>query len=188
MQDIIVTIVFLIHGAYGNPKENWFPWLKEALEADGHYIIAPTFPTPEGQNLDNWQKIFIRFERHLPESAILIGHSIGPALILKTLERNIAKAAFLIAPVSTLLEIKEIDKINKTFIENGFDFEKIKNNCKNFFVYGSDDDPYVPLDSEKTLAKDLDARFSIVKNGKHLNSDAGFTKFPQLLKDIRSVI
>ena len=24
-----MTKVILIHGAYGNPEENWFPWLKE---------------------------------------------------------------------------------------------------------------------------------------------------------------
>ncbi len=43
--------VFIIHGAYGNPKENWFPWLKSELESLNHKVIIPEFSTPNEQNL-----------------------------------------------------------------------------------------------------------------------------------------
>ena len=47
----------IIHGTYGNPDENWFPWLKIELEKIGYQVYVPTFPTPENQNLEAWLKI-----------------------------------------------------------------------------------------------------------------------------------
>jgi predicted alpha/beta hydrolase family esterase len=43
--------IFIIHGSYGNPDENWFPWLKKELEQEGHKVFVPKFPTPEDQSL-----------------------------------------------------------------------------------------------------------------------------------------
>ena len=36
--------IFIIHGSFGNPGENWFPWLKIQLVNCGHEVITPTFP------------------------------------------------------------------------------------------------------------------------------------------------
>ena len=40
------TNVFIFHGTEGYPEENWFPWLKEKLEAKGYKVFVPQFPTP----------------------------------------------------------------------------------------------------------------------------------------------
>ncbi|MDP3988435.1 MAG: hypothetical protein Q8P80_04820 [Candidatus Levybacteria bacterium] len=48
----------IFHGAYGNPEENWFPQLKEELEALGQKVVVPKFPTPQNQNLESWMKVF----------------------------------------------------------------------------------------------------------------------------------
>ena len=53
--------IFIIHGAYGNPEENWIPWLKTELERLGCNVSAPRFPTPENQSLENWTKIFNKY-------------------------------------------------------------------------------------------------------------------------------
>ena len=49
-----MAIFFIIHGAYGNSKDNWIPWLKKQLEKQNHHVIVPAFPTPDGQSLDAW--------------------------------------------------------------------------------------------------------------------------------------
>lgn len=38
---------FLLHGIYGNPEENWFPWLKHKLHAIGIETHIPHFPMTE---------------------------------------------------------------------------------------------------------------------------------------------
>ena len=106
-----MTTFYLIHGSYGNPNENWFPWLKEELEKDGHEVVAPTFPTPENQSLDSWKEIL----SELPEDCVVIGHSLGVPFLLTLLETQKAKAAFFVAGFASLLG-NEFDEVNKTFV------------------------------------------------------------------------
>ncbi len=48
-----MTNVFIIHGAYGHPEENWIPWLKSKLKELGYRVFVSKFPTPENQSLKN---------------------------------------------------------------------------------------------------------------------------------------
>ena len=54
-------------------------------------------------------------------------------------------------------------------------------------VFQSDNDPYVPLEKTKQLAKSLDVELKIIKNAGHFNEKAGYIKFPELLEDIKCV-
>ncbi len=140
--------IFIIHGAYGNPGENWFPWLKCELERLGCRVFVPKFPTPANQSLQNWLKIFKGYEQYLNENSIIIGHSLGVAFLLNILEmqNKPIKAAFFVSGFIDLLENPDFDNINKSFIKPNFDWSKIRQNCKKFYVYHSDNDPYVPLE------------------------------------------
>ncbi len=178
--------VIIIHGAYGTSKENWFPWLEMKLKNDGVKVYIPKFPTPEGQTLDNWMKVFNKYLNILDENTILVGHSLGPAFILNVLERvnKVVKAAFLVAPFVGSLGNPKFD----TFTDKKFDWERIKSRCKKFYIYASDNDPYVPLEKSKYLAKKLDAVFRIVSGAGHFNEAAGYIKFELLLEDIEEML
>ncbi len=181
-----MATIFIIHGAYGNPQENWFPWLKKELENLGHTVIVPQFPTPENQTLENWLKVFSRYEKNIHEDTIMIGHSIGAAFILNFLaqkEKKI-KAAFFVAGFAELLGNPTFDSINNTFM-SPFDWKKIRQHCTKFFVYHADNDPYVPLRFGEQLAKQLHVKLILVKNAGHFNERAGYLKFPQLLEDVK---
>ena len=65
----------IIHGIYGNPEENWLPWLKTELEKKDHKVYIPTFPTPENQNLTSWIEAFQSYTRYVNKDTILIGKS-----------------------------------------------------------------------------------------------------------------
>jgi hypothetical protein len=127
--------IFIIHGAYGHPNENWFRWLKNELEKEGVDVYVPKFPTPKGQTLENWLKVFEKYLWLLDENTIMVGHSLGPAFILNVLElvNKSIRAAFMVAPFVDKLGIPEFDEINKTFTDKEFNWEKIKNNCKRFY-------------------------------------------------------
>jgi len=174
--------VIIIHGAHGYPEENWFPWLKLELQKLGHDVVVPRFPTPEGQNLKNWMSIIKRYQ--IEDNTILIGHSIGATLILRILERNRARAAYLVSGFFGALDNKEVDKANSTFFEKPFDWDEIKSNCKKIVMFGSDNDPYVPVKKRDELAEKLGIKPIIVKGAGHFNTKAGYTKFELLLKEL----
>ena len=176
---------FIIHGTYGYPEENWFPWLKEELEKLNHEVIVPKFPTPEDMSFKNWMKIMEQYT--IEEDDIFIGHSIGPAFILRLLEEHKAKAAFLVAGFLGALGNKEVDELNSSFFAEPFDWNKIKENCKSFYVFYSDNDPYVPQEKAKELANKLGVEPIFVKGAGHFNETAGYAKFPLLLEEIKKL-
>jgi predicted alpha/beta hydrolase family esterase len=183
---------FIIHGAYGHPEENWIPWLKAELEKNNYEVHVPTFPTPENQNLKSWREVFQPYEKLLNESSILIGHSIGVAFILDTLERiSISiKASFLISgfigPFEGEWANPDFDLINQTFTEKKFDWETIKRNCRNFYIYHSDNDPYVPMYKAEEIAAHLNTKVIVIQNAGHFNEKAGYLTFEELLNNIKS--
>ena len=176
----------IIHGAYGNLEENWLPWLRKGLEEDGHEVIIPRFPTPEGQTLENWLKIFDG--RELNENTIIIGHSLGVPFSLTLLEKHKVKAAFFVAGFVEKLNVEKYNKINASFIEKEFDWNAIKQNCSTFYVYVSDNDYNVPLEIGKAVAYKLGVEPIIIRGAGHFNTKAGYDKFPKLLEDIKTLI
>ena len=180
----------MIHGAFGNPTENWFPWLKQKLEELNHEVIIPQFPTPENQSLDNWNKVFDEYKNKIDENSIFVGHSLAPAFILSILEHvNMPiKGSFFISGFLKLLGNETFDSINKTFVEKQFDWSKIKQNCEQFFIYHSDNDPYVPAECAHELANKLDVEARIIKNAGHFNESAGYIKFEKLFDDIKPLL
>lgn len=182
--------VFIIHGTFGDPEENWFPWLKSKLEEEGHRVFVPEFPTPENQSLENWLEVFEEYEKYLNEDSIVIGHSLGPAFLLNVLEEldHPIKAAFFVSPCVNLLGDPKFDRLNRTFVEKDFNWKKIRNNCKKFFLFHSDNDPYVPLKQTKELNKRLNGELTVVEGAGHFNKDAGYTEFDLLLRKIKGEI
>ncbi len=175
----------IIHGSYGSPEENWFPWLKFELEKKGIEVFIPKFPTPEGQSLQNWLRDFEQYKKHLGSDTILIGHSLGVPFILKVLELGgKAKSAFLVAGFTGKLRDKRFLRINRSFVESEFNWKKIRESCQTFNVFHSDNDPYVPLENGAELAEKLGTEPIIVKGAGHFNEKAGYKKFPQLLNEI----
>ena len=81
---------FLIHGSYGNPYKNWFPWLKEELGVRKKTYIVPHFPSFEKQNYFNWSTILESYLRAgcITEETIFITHSLGGIFLVKFLLEN----------------------------------------------------------------------------------------------------
>lgn len=180
---------FIIHGAYGAPEENWFPWLKDKLGHAGYDVFAPKFPTPEGQNLSAWREIFYELIPLINSETILIGHSLGPAFILDIIEylNSPIKAAFLVAPFIGLLNNPEFDTINHSITAKHFDWDNINDNCTSFYIYYSDNDPYVPMSKSEFLGKKLKAKLKVVKNGGHINSSSGYEEIDIVFQDIQNL-
>lgn len=183
-----MTNIFIIHGAYGNPDENWFPYLKKELKKLGHKVFIPEFPTPKHQNLGNWRSVFVDYLPLINEESIFIGHSLGPAFIFDILSQIDIKikASYFVSPFLDLLGNDAFDTINQSFVKNPkINFDKINQNCKKFYIYHSDNDPYVPLKKAQEVADLVNSEINIIKNAGHFNSQSGYDEFEKLLEDIK---
>ncbi len=184
-----MATVFIIHGSFGNPDENWYPWLKLELEKKGHTVFVPPFPTPDGQNLENWRAVFLPYELEITSDTIFMGHSLGAAFILRFLEQTDVKirAAFFVSGFASLLH-NDFDSVNKTFLDHPFLWDRIRARCAQFFILHSDNDPYVPVSFAKELAAALGVTTLIIPSAGHFNEKSGYSKFPLLLEKIVVVL
>ena len=175
----------LIHGTGGNPDECFYPWLRQQLEKDGHTVYAQQLPMPENQSLQSWLHAFEPYWKYVNEETCFVGRSIGPAFILRLLERTKArvKAAFLVAGFCSDIGMDDFRPLIKTFIEPPFDWNKIRSGCGKFFVYNSDNDPYVPLEKGRELAEKLGTKLIIVKEAEHF----WFEEFPGIFEDMKKI-
>lgn len=178
---------FIFHGTGGYPKENWFPWLKEKLESIGYVVIVPQFPTPHDQTPESWFAVLDKHKHYYNQDTILIGHSLGGAFLLRVLERYpvCIKAACIVSAPIGVLPIKNYES-DKPFIAHHFDWEKIKGRAKAFFIFHSDNDPYVCLENGKKLAQHLNTKLIFIPTAGHFNAVAGYTKFDALWDKIKT--
>lgn len=183
--------VFIFHGTEGYPEENWFPWLKEKLEAQGCKVIVPQFPSPPvvPAKISEWFLVFDKYREYLNEDTIIIGHSLGGVFALRILEKleQPVKAVFF---VGTPIGVKPITYYDRDVSFSGFDFdwENIKNKAKHFSVFQSDNDPFVSLSNGEQLAKNCGVKLTFIPNAGHFNKDSGYLKFPDLLKEIEIIL
>ena len=63
----------IVHGSYGSPFENWFPWLYEKLTAEGKNVLVPQFPCgAKIQNYDNWKRVLDAYKHLINENTTFI--------------------------------------------------------------------------------------------------------------------
>ena len=186
-----MTKILIIHGTEGYPEENWFPWLKENLEASGHTVIVPQFPSPPvvAAKVSEWFEVLKQYEDMIDDDTIIIGHSLGCIFTLRILEKvltPIKAAVFVSAPVG----VRPILNYERDLAFSGFEFnwDVIKLSARQFLVFHSDDDPYVGLANGEELAKKLGVELNFVPNAGHFNTKAGYTEFQQLKDAIDSIV
>ena len=175
----------ILHGTGADSSSNWFPWLKEKLEKKGYKVWVPELPNTTNPNaavntkyvLDSW-----KFDK----DSIVVGHSSGAVLILyilQNLPQNITiDRAFLISAFKDDLGWPNL----KNLFSELLDWNKIKKQAQKIVLLHSDNDPYVPLDHAKFIAKKLNAELIVKKGQGHFNLEVGaeYAQFPTLLKII----
>ena len=177
---------FIIHGSFGSPFVNWFPWLRKELESKGLEVYTPDFPVGVGyQNYNNWNKLLkVYLDLGLiNENTIIIGHSIASVFICKFLVENKVKVKrlVLVCGFNNYLGInEEYDKVNESmYFNNLSDVKKCANDIICFY---STNDPYVKYEKEKEFADNIATKQIIISNGGHLNSESGYSEFIELLE------
>lgn len=173
---------YLFHGTGSTPRSNWLPWLRDALEARGHRVIVPAFPTPDGQTVAEWMTVLSQYPPP-DQQSVLIGHSAGATFALRVLERvtTPVRGAVLVAGVTDVMG-NDFDPLLADFLAGGFDWPAIRQNGGELHVFHSSDDPYVPLRQAETMVAHTAAVAHFVATAGHFSSSSGYREFPELLE------
>ena len=183
-----MTNYILIHGSFGSPFVNWFPYLRKELESLEKIVYTPDFPTGVGyQTYENWEKLlkcYVDFGL-LNENTIIFAHSIAPIFVCKFLVENkiTVKRLVFVCGFNNYLGIdEEYDTVNESMYFNNL--KDIKKYCKDIICFYTKNDPYVKYEKEKEFADTITNKQIIIEDGGHLNTDSGYQEFSELLKYI----
>ena len=176
----------LVHGSFGSPFVNWFPYLRNEIENRGLVVYTPDFPTGVGyQNYNNWEKVLESYviAGVIKEDTVIYAHSIAPIFVCHFLVSHKIKVKRLVfvCGFNNYLGINdEYDNVNESmYFDN---LEDIKQYAEEIICFYSKNDPYVKYEVEKEFADTIATKQIVIDDGGHLNSESGYTEFKELLK------
>ena len=154
----------LLHSFGGDAESNFFPWLKDELEKNGHSVFAPNLPNTNNPNISE-QVDYVLANTKIDENTIIVGHSLGGVVAMRLLEKankKVAKVMF----VDSFIR-PEFADATKPEVENSqnwdMDFNKIKSLADEFIVLADRDFTVIPRKQSLEMAKIFDARLAILK-------------------------
>ncbi len=172
-------IYYILHGLGADSDDNWFPWLKEELEKQGHRVLVPDFPCSVQPRLSEWMDVL---NKTVQENGVgvIIGHSLGGTLAIHyVLAGGKAKKVIVVAP--PFFHVDYMPKLAP--IEKFLDLPENINNINfvniDFTVIYSEDDPMVPRSHGEEWAKILQTKPIILPKG-HFT----ILEFPEILNYI----
>lgn len=180
--------VFIVHRWGGNPKTDWYPWLKKHLEASGFLVSVPSMPNTEEPEIDAWVDHLRKEVGKLDTDTYFVGHSIGCQTILRYLAQQSSPcgAALFIAPWFNLLNLETTEEkvIAHPWVTEKINFPVVLKNLPDCVAIFSEDDPWVSLKDAQTFRNKLNATVMIERDKGHFTSEDGFTELPIALTEL----
>ena len=190
----------IVHGTFGHPGENWFPWLAEQitkLDKSGKTkredILIPHFPSSDCADYDSWKSVLLGYidSGIINKNTIFICHSLGPLFVSRILIEKQIKVKGMIsveAAANHLMGNESFDRINSTFFIPSWDYlDQVKKYLDFNYCFYTDNDPHIPFNILKEYVDHAATKAFFIPNSGHFNEAAGYTKFPQLLELIKKI-
>ncbi len=168
-----------MHGTGGDSKENWFPWLKDKLEADGYKVWLPDLPGADRPSIIRYNQFILSSDWQFNQDSIIVGHSSGAVEILGLLQalpkETVVKAVYLVGVFKDNLGWEVLDELFTT----DFNLELIKTKAEKFVFIHSDNDPYCPLAHARYFHKKLGGDLFVLSGQKHFSTSTYGEKYRQ---------
>eukprot|EP01083_Nonionella_stella_P060157 157249_1 len=199
-----IVIICPGNGCTNIRQSNWYGHLQEQLKERDIKCICENFPDPFKARRKIWlpfidtliTKAIDGDTSSASERIILVGHSSGAQAALRYAETTPIRAVILVSATYSDLGDKNerqsgyypqpaIGSNNKEV--NAYDFNSMKQNCKIWHQFHSDDDPFIPLYESDKIANGLglsktDGTYRVLHGRSHF-----FESFPELLEAILSL-
>ncbi|HJQ09076.1 MAG TPA: alpha/beta fold hydrolase [Candidatus Saccharimonadales bacterium] len=180
MQDNKPTVLIL-HGIGGHAGIHWQQWLHDELQQHGYHVLMPDLSNSDHPDRQQWLTEIKQAVSGVDiADLIMVGHSLGVTSALDYIEQSEE-------PIKALVSVSgfAIDyglELNSYFLkEKDIDLQKVRSMLDDAIVFYGEDDPYVTQEALKQLADGLSVEPVIIHEGGHLNTERGYTTFPQLL-------
>lgn len=166
-------------------SEIWYPWITKKLEKLGFKVIAKNMPDPDLARKEYWLP-FIEEQLKDDKNSILIGHSSGAVASLRYAETHKLRGIVLVGACYTDLG-DEKEKASGYF-DQKWQWNRIKQNVSWIVQFHSLNDPYIPIEEARYIAKQLDTEYYEYPDQGHFSSDVGKNEFPELVDVIKRKI
>lgn len=172
-----MKVVFVPGNGGTTTQENWFPYLKSALEERGVEVVSVLFPDPELARASYWLP-FLKEELKVDEETILVGHSSGAIAAMRLAEEQPILGSVLVGAYHTDLGL-ETEK-QSGYLDAPWNWEKIRNNQRWILLFASQSDPWIPVEEPRFLHQNLNCEYHEFIDGGHFGGDYNKETFPEL--------
>lgn len=178
--------VLILHGIMGHAGENWGQWLYDELTKRAYSVTMPTLSAADHPARKKWLEEITAIMEPLGSDTVIVAHSLGVTSALDYLELPGHQVKGLVC-ASGFSDDYGLE-LNSYFLKDkDIDFGRVNRNLEKAAVLFGDNDPYVPQSSLRLLASNLQVEPIVIPGGGHLNAQAGFSEFPQLLAALLSM-
>ncbi|QDW98500.1 serine hydrolase family protein [Staphylococcus agnetis] len=179
-----MTQVYIAHGYHADPYQHWFPWLKNALEIEGHDVKVIKFPNPDTPRVEEWIPAMNEQVQHLNHDTLFVAHSLGVITTLKFLNdadiSSIGGVALVSGFKDRLPHMPELD----AFVDQHIDYDALKIKLNHRFCIVAKNDTIVPFSYTAKLSDVLGAKLYVQEEGGHFCREDGFESFNFLKQKI----
>lgn len=184
--------VFLVHGTFGKPFENWFPWLEEELTKERVNCIIPSFPTPEHQNYTDWERLMDYYcdIGIIDRETVLVGHSCGSIFLVHYMlsHKLRVKGLICVSGYNNFISGYDLmDKLNESFYIEASDLN-VSTLAEKVFAFYGDNDPNIPQEYLNNFAVAIGGQVNCIANAGHFNASAGYLKCEIVLDAIKKCL
>ena len=187
--------VFIIHGYGATINNHWFGWLQTQLEQRGIAAVRVPMPDSTQPDFDRWQQTLAQYIGKPQENHIFVAHSLGTISLLHYLTATQPRK------IGGLVLVSAFGKRIPTLPEiNGFNIDAYVDRCRIDFsaiarmagnrieLISANDDPIVPVENTRYVAKELNGYLHIRATGGHFLDRDGFTQFPPVLESVERIV
>lgn len=138
--------VVLVSRWAGGPRSDWYPWLVEALAADGIEVLVPRMPRPERAEIGAWAAALDALVGAAPLHTLgFVGHSVGCQAILRHLAARADEGpARGVVAVAGWWEIVDPWPTLRPWLAIDYDVAAAARRAGPVELVIGDDDPYTP--------------------------------------------
>lgn len=178
--------IVLIHGYKSSPRQNFWPWLSDALRERGHDVVAPELPNPAEPICQEWVDT-IKKSIHRPAGdTVFIAHSLGCVALLHYLEQaDMAGTPKAIILISAPFHIAS-ERFASFFVPP-VDFETVMWKGQEFILVHAKDDAVIPFDHAKRYEQELNGALKEIETGGHLMDVTELSILLDLIDDRNTV-